>query len=159
MTPRQLEALRLAKEIRADLLRDAFNADNRDLRGECGLASLRLARGLGDLNTLRLGLYMARERTNAWAMRGRFPNPHAWNVIDGLLIDITATQFGVRRAIFTAPVDTRDSQHYRRLAAGRKARAQIMEWGRWDPRIVELTRPLFRRQVRRETSHHESTST
>ena len=72
-------AVREARRIRKNLvrLRGAI-----DLGGDCGLASLLLADALADVGTLR-------HTEDAYGMC----TPHVWNVVDGVIIDITATQF------------------------------------------------------------------
>ena len=81
MTTARLErAVREARRIRKNLIR--LRGDT-DLGGDCGLASLLLADALGDVATLR-------HTEDAY---GRSCTPHVWNVVDGVIIDITATQF------------------------------------------------------------------
>ena len=79
-TARLERAVREARRIRKNLVRLRGETD---LGGDCGLASLLLADALGDVGTLR----------HTEDMFGRFCVPHVWNVVDGVIIDITATQF------------------------------------------------------------------
>lgn len=73
-------AVREARRIRKNLVRLRGEID---LGGDCGLASILLADALGDVRTLR-------HTEDAY---GRFCTPHVWNVIDSVIIDVTATQF------------------------------------------------------------------
>lgn len=73
-------AIREARRIRRNLVRLRRETD---LGGDCGLASILLADALGDVGTLR----------HTEDMFGRFCSPHVWNVVCGVIIDITATQF------------------------------------------------------------------
>jgi hypothetical protein len=73
-------AIREARRIRRNLVR--LRGDT-DLGGDCGLASILLADALGDTASLR-------------GVADQCADPcmsHIWNVIDGVIIDITATQF------------------------------------------------------------------
>jgi hypothetical protein len=73
-------AVREARRIRRNLVR--LRRDT-DLGGDCGLASLLLADALGSPASLR-------------GIKDTCPvpcMPHVWNVIDGVIVDITATQF------------------------------------------------------------------
>jgi hypothetical protein len=89
-------AVKCARTIRRNLLADDNNRTSRRLTGECGLASARLAIAIGDASSLRLGCFMS-ERGD--------PSDHAWNVVDGWIVDITATQFGKKcPAIYLVPV-------------------------------------------------------
>lgn len=65
-----------ARRIRRNLVRSNGDAE---LGGECAIASLLLADALGGPESLRL--------TACTYQR------HCWNVVDGMIIDITATQF------------------------------------------------------------------
>lgn len=73
-------AVREARRIRRNLVRLRGETD---LGGDCGLASVLLADVIGDVGCLR----------HTPDIRGRFDTPHAWNEIDGVVVDITATQF------------------------------------------------------------------
>jgi hypothetical protein len=79
-------AVRQARRIRRNLVR--LRGDN-ELGGDCGLASLLLADALGSTRSLRY--------TDNASYR------HVWHVVDGAIIDITATQFN---APFEANEDT-----------------------------------------------------
>lgn len=99
-----------AKRIRRNLQRRYV-----DLAGMCGVASVYLADALDDLSTLRL-----RCGTLFW---------HAYNVVDGVVIDITATQFNdafwwpdaIRRDLRGVLV-TRERQWFHTPIAGRGQR-------------------------------------
>ena len=78
-------AVSAARRIRRNLLRLPHNVqrDNTSLFGNCALASLLLADALGSPASLR-------------GSSDGCPDPcmpHVWNVIDGAIVDITATQF------------------------------------------------------------------
>ena len=73
-------AIREARRIRRNLARLRGNTD---LGGDCGLASVLLADALSDVSILR----------HTDDMFGKRCSPHCWNVIDGVIVDITATQF------------------------------------------------------------------
>jgi hypothetical protein len=80
MTARLKRAVFEARRIRKNLVRLRGEID---LGGDCGLASLLLADALADVGTLR----------HTKDTSGRFCSPHVWNELDGVIIDITATQF------------------------------------------------------------------
>lgn len=81
MTTARLEhAVREARRIRKNLVR--LRGDT-DLGGDCGLASLLLADAIADVSILR----------HTDDSRGRFCTPHVWTAVDGVIVDITATQF------------------------------------------------------------------
>ena len=81
MTTARLEsAVREARRIRQNLVRLRGETD---LGGDCGLASLLLADAIADVSILR-------HTEDAY---GRFCTPHVWTAVDGVIIDITATQF------------------------------------------------------------------
>lgn len=113
MTDHLERAVREARRIRKNLVR--LRGDT-DLGGDCGLASLLLADALGDVATLR-------HTEDAY---GRFCTPHVWNVVDGVIIDITATQFNDNAEsndageppVFGVLV-TRQQRVYHRPVAGR----------------------------------------
>lgn len=73
-------AVREARRIRRNLVR--LRRDT-DLGGDCGLASILLADALGSPASLR----GTKDRCEDPCM------PHVWNVVDGTIIDVTATQF------------------------------------------------------------------
>lgn len=79
--PARLErAVCEARRIRKNLVR--LRRDT-DLGGDCGLASVLLADALCDVNSLR----------HTADIFGRYCTPHVWNEIDGVVVDVTATQF------------------------------------------------------------------
>ena len=106
-------AVREARRIRKNLVRLRGETD---LGGDCGLASLLLADALADVGTLR-------HTEDAY---GRFCAPHVWNEVDGVIIDITATQFNDSSEsddageppVFGVLV-TREPRLYHRPVAGR----------------------------------------
>ena len=73
-------AIREARRIRRNLVR--LRGDS-DLGGDCALASLFLAEALGGPTSLRGTKDLCADPCM----------PHVWNVIDGVIVDITATQF------------------------------------------------------------------
>ena len=79
-TARLALAVREARRIRKNLVRQRGEID---LGGDCGLASLLLADAIADVSTLR-------HTEDAY---GRFCTPHVWNEVDGVIVDVTATQF------------------------------------------------------------------
>jgi hypothetical protein len=106
-------AVREARRIRRNLVRKRGETD---LGGDCGLASILLADALAGVGTLR----------HTEDIRGRFDTPHVWNEVDGVIIDITATQFNDSMrsddagepAVFGVLV-TRKPRVYHRPIAGR----------------------------------------
>jgi hypothetical protein len=72
-------AVREARRIRRNLVRLRRDID---LGGDCGLASILLADALADASILR-------HTTDMFGCC----STHVWTVIDGVIIDITATQF------------------------------------------------------------------
>lgn len=114
MTETKLErAIREARRVRRNLVRLRGETD---LGGDCGLASILLADAIGDVNTLR----------HTADTRGRHCTPHVWNVVDGVILDVTATQFNDcmesddagEPAVFGVLV-TRTPRVYHRPVAGR----------------------------------------
>lgn len=77
-TARLQIALREARRIRKNLV--CWRREI-GLRGDCALAALLLADAIGDVSTLR-----HHDLRASWS-------PHVWNVIDEVIVDITATQF------------------------------------------------------------------
>lgn len=71
-------AIYAARRVRRSLVRWRRNTD---LGGDCAIASLLVAVAIGDLGTLR-----HHDLPKGWS-------PHVWNAIDGVIIDVTATQF------------------------------------------------------------------
>lgn len=112
-----------ARSVRADLLSRA--RAERDLAGQCALASMRIAEALGDVSVFRVGFFMRRE--TFLGQRGRYPNPHAWCRVAGAIVDVTATQFGRFPAVYVvAAVDT---DRYVECAQGAQAIDEVMrEW-------------------------------
>lgn len=133
-TPAQRDAVRAATKVRAELVRTKRNGI---LLGECGWASTLLAIELGDAAVLRTGFFFVQQ--TLLGKRGRYPNEHAWNVVDGLIIDITATQFGRFRAVHIE--DRADSIRYREDTSGWNAVNEIASWGyRQYPRLARRLR-------------------
>lgn len=120
MTEALDRAIRHARDVRADLLRRADV--RRDLRGQCGLAAMRVAVALGTPEALRIGFYLRHE--TFCGQRGRYPNQHAWCQVDDTIIDPTATQFGLRRAVHVAVAV--DDDHYIETARGVAAADEIL---------------------------------
>jgi hypothetical protein len=79
MTPRLQQAVREARRIRGNLVRWRRCVD---LGGDCAIASLMLAAAIDDVSSLRHHDLSFR----SWS-------PHVWNVVDGVIVDVTATQF------------------------------------------------------------------
>lgn len=67
-------ALREARRVRRNLVRQRRDLE---LAGACGLASVLLAGAIGDVDTLRHTV----------------DTPHVWNKVEGVIVDVTATQF------------------------------------------------------------------
>ena len=111
MTARLERAVREARRIRKNLVRLRGETD---LGGDCGLASLLLADAIADVSILR----------HTQDSIGRFCTPHVWTAVDGVIIDITATQFNdnLERAgeppVFGVLV-TKAPRVYHRPVAGR----------------------------------------
>lgn len=124
--PRSLVSARLletAASVRRELL--ARESVDRDLAGECALASMRLALALGDVSSFRVGFFM-RSRT-LYGRRGRYPHSHAWCNVGGTIVDVTATQFGRFPAVYA--VAAAESDRYVERADGGQAIAEVMrEW-------------------------------
>jgi hypothetical protein len=125
-----------ARTIRADLLR---SGKARDLVGQCGLASIQLAVAIGAPQSLRLGFFM--KCTTFLGKRGRYPHMHAWNVVDGHIIDATATQFGRYSAVHVAPKD--DAIAYVETADGAQALREMVR--EWQLRCIDEYREPLRR--------------
>ena len=80
VTARLARAVREARRIRKNLMRARKETD---LGGDCGYASVLLADALCDVDSLR----------HTVDIIGRYCTPHVWNEIDGVVVDVTATQF------------------------------------------------------------------
>jgi len=119
-------AIAAARAIRAELLRDPRKP--RKLHGQCGLAAIQIAVAIGDPRSLRLGFFM--NRTTFMGRRGRYPHVHAWNVVDNIIVDVTATQFGHYPAVHVVPNDcTRSPTSYVETADGAQAfREMVRDW-------------------------------
>lgn len=104
-----------ARRIRRNLQRRKIRyARRKDLGGDCGLASLLLARDLNKPDSLRLN------------------DAHCWNEFNGIIVDITATQFN---GMFNKPpvkgvLVTKDRQWYhdRIEKTGLLAYEELKEW-------------------------------
>ena len=79
MTPRLQQAVSEARRIRRNLVRWRRCVD---LGGDCAIASLMLAAAIDDVSSLRHHDLSFK----SWS-------PHVWNVVDGVIVDVTATQF------------------------------------------------------------------
>lgn len=122
-------------------------ADREDLGGLCGLASIMLCERLGSVASLRLN------------------DVHAWNVVDGVIIDITATQFydergandiSCWRGVLVTP--RRQTYHKEIEARGGAVIREICEEGWYDnsnhhvlPEEVVRWKRLYRRFACRYT--------
>lgn len=123
MSPRVQIAIREARRIRRNLVR--LRGDS-DLGGDCGLASLLLADALHDVGSLR---HTVQTFDSLCA-------PHVWNVVDSVILDITATQFNdndecddAGESVVCGVLVTRQPRVYHRPVAGRgrKTLAYILE--------------------------------
>jgi hypothetical protein len=107
-----------ARRIRRNLLRLPLNVQrgNNTLYGNCALASLLLADALGSPASLRGSSDGCEDPCM----------PHVWNVIDGVIVDITATQFNL--APVSGVLVTRKSRQYHRpiLLRGRRVLDYIL---------------------------------
>lgn len=118
-------AVAAARAVRVDLLRSTNPRRPRDLLGQCGLAAIQVAVAIGDPRSLRLGFFM--NLTTFMGKRGRYPHVHAWNVVNGTIVDATATQFGHHPAVHV--VRTNDATAYIETADGAQAlREMVREW-------------------------------
>ena len=72
-------AIQEARRIRRRLVRWRRSPD---LGGDCAIASLLMAAAIGDVSSLRHHDVSFK----SWS-------PHVWNVVEGVIIDVTATQF------------------------------------------------------------------
>jgi hypothetical protein len=73
------QAVRAARRVRRALVRWRRNTD---LGGDCAIAALLVASAIGDLGSLRHHDLSFK----SWS-------PHVWNEIDGVIVDVTASQF------------------------------------------------------------------
>lgn len=115
MSDRLAAAIAAARRVRRNLVR--LRRDT-DLGGDCGLASLLLADAIADVTTLR----------HTEDTYGRFDTPHVWNEVDGVIVDITATQFNDSKAredagepLVVGVLVTREPRVYHGPIAGRGA--------------------------------------
>ena len=120
MTCVSATVLDAARRVRADLL--ARGKTQRDLAGECALASMMLAEAIGDVAALRTGFFM--QRCMFMGRRGRYPHSHAWCRIKDAIVDVTATQFGRYPAIYV--VATNATDRYVECANGADAVSEVM---------------------------------
>ncbi len=103
-----INAIHQARLVRRQLLRTRTGAST-DLFNHCGLASLMLAARLGSARSLR-------------AVEREF-GTHVWNVVEGVNVDITATQFNRQdpQLDFRGVLVSRDTHFFHeahRLGAG-----------------------------------------
>ncbi len=127
-------AITIARRVRRELVRCY---GDRRLEGQCGLASTKIALELGDARALRLGSFIKQRRF--WNHTfGPYPHDHAWCLVDGVIIDVTATQFGRFPAVYV--INRNDTTRYRETMAGVEA-AQTMTG--WDyPQWAQVLRQL-----------------
>ena len=112
-----------ARSVRDGLLARA-TAD-RDLAGECALASMQIAEALGDGALFRLGFFMRSRKL--YGRRGRYPHAHAWCRVGATIVDVTATQFGRYPAVYV--VAANETDRYIERADGVQAIDTVMkEW-------------------------------
>lgn len=129
-------AIVVARTVRARLLRRRVP---RDLAGQCGLASMLVAAELVDPRVLRTGFYMKRGRFCGRC--GRFPRRHAWCQVGDTIVDLTATQFGLRATVYVVRV--RADDRYVETADAADAIDDIMD--NWRGRELPEYRKLARR--------------
>jgi hypothetical protein len=111
-------AIKEARKIRRNLLRNS-KWRYLDLGGACGLASILLSIALNDVRILRYG---------DLSLGGG----HAWTVVKGTIIDITASQFN-RKEDFVRGVlvtNTPKSYHLSQSKTGRAVHNLIVN-GKW----------------------------
>ena len=85
------------------------------LTGDCGLASALLAMELGDVGSLRLAWY------DHWQCEA-----HVWNMFDGVVVDITLSQFTEKRGVYVGkPL----AWHHPVSMRGRRTLADVLTWG------------------------------
>lgn len=112
----------------AHAVRDVFEAEqpyapawSPNLAGACACASWNLRRALRHIGVEAIfvvGLYLAGDRSDE--------REHAWVTVDGSIVDVTATQFGIRRRVHVTA-----GKRYREDRRGRAAvRLVNDEWGR-----------------------------
>ena len=132
-------AINAARVIRNELLHRSDMP--RNLAGQCGLASMHVAKSLRDLSVLRVGFYMKRGRF--YGRPGRYPHLHAWCQIHDTIVDSTATQFGHRHAVYVKSAASQD--RYIETASARDALHEIMvHWrGHALPEYARLARQLW----------------
>jgi hypothetical protein len=128
----------VARRIRRNLVRWRRSVD---LGGDCAIASLLLAAAIGDVSSLRHHDLSYK----AWS-------PHVWNEIDGVVVDITASQFNdldewqpyVRGVLVTRE---RRIYHDRVTGVGSVTLAYLERGGGWYDEEDEAVR--FQRALKR----------
>ncbi len=113
-------------------LRRAFpDTIGADLAGGCAIASSILAAALQRLGLrakLVVGVYDDRRAAGFCATWFRFVgclSSHAWVELDGLILDVTATQFRGHPAVYVT--DVRDHRYYARHV-GQHAKRALLRW-------------------------------
>ncbi|HSX22261.1 MAG TPA: hypothetical protein VLE97_05750 [Gaiellaceae bacterium] len=86
---------------------------------------MKIALALGDVSAFRAGFFL-RCRV-LYGRRGRYPHPHAWCEVGGVIVDATATQFGRFPALYVIAADETD--RYLERADGAQAISEVTrEW-------------------------------
>lgn len=115
------------------------NWDNDKLEGACGMAT--------NLLHQLLGLDMVVGGFEGGALGG---SSHCWNLWEGRIFDITATQFGVRERVYVVAADYRYEELVRGAAALRLMRRSFnREMTFPDKRLLERTKEALRRAEER----------
>ena len=92
------------------------------LEGACGLAAIHLAIRLRKPESMRVGHFDC-----FCCDDGRVH--HAWNVVGGFIVDITATQFIADcKRVHVVHTNSKDARRYRERMRGHEAAAFIDEW-------------------------------
>lgn len=144
-------AVREARRIRRNFVRLRGETD---LGGDCALASLLLADAVSDVGILR----------HTQDSDGRLCTPHVWTVVDGMIIDITATQFndsiesdGAGEPPVFGVLVTRKPRIYHRPVAGRgrQTLAYVTDVMSYEDRDLRLLRGAMERLGRADLRRSE----
>ena len=152
MVLKAAQAVRKEVEIWAHRLSDPEDCmiDPDSLTGCCAIASYLLHRTLTHLgikSTLTMGRFFVNGRPS-WDDDANEHCNHCWVVVDGQIVDVTASQFGCPDPVFVGPID--DDRYYV-VRSGAAARHNILrDWNTQSPVCYPNSMSSILKQVSKE---------
>lgn len=110
-------ASQIRKAVKHDCKEDDFIGNDRNLMGACGYASFWLHRAIPD-SELVIGLFNTEDTGYS----------HCWVVHRNRIIDITATQFHIKKRVYIIDLSSEEARPYVPIVRGQKAINEIEEW-------------------------------